>query len=43
MEGYYVGFLIGVAVFEVISILGGDKGSGKLLLDESEEFEESSL
>ena len=28
MEGYNIGFLIGVAVVVVRSILGGDKGSG---------------
>ena len=33
MEGYAVGFLIGVYVVEVRSILGGDKGSGKVLSD----------
>ena len=31
MEGYAVGFLTGVAVVEVRGILGGDKGSGKVL------------
>ena len=28
MEGYDVEFLIGVAVFEVRRILGGEKGAG---------------
>ena len=41
MEVYYVGFLIGVAVVEVISILGGDEGSGKVLSDGSEFIEDS--
>ena len=38
IEGYAVGFLIGVSVVEIISILGGEKGSGKVLSDGSEEI-----
>ena len=43
MEGYAVGFLIGVVVFEVRSITGGEKVSGELLPDGSKELEDSSL
>ena len=35
MNGYSVGFLIGVAVVLVRSILGGNKGSGTVLSDGS--------
>ena len=43
MEGYAVVFIIGVALVEVRSILGGDEVSVKLLSDGSEELEDSSL
>ena len=43
MEGYAIGFLIGVAVVEVRRIGGGAKVSGEVLSDGSEELDESSL
>ena len=43
MERYAVVFLICVSVVEVKSITGGNKISGKLLLDGSEDLEDSSL
>ena len=43
MEVYAAAFLIVIAIVEVIRILGGDEGSGKVLSYGSEELEELSI